>query len=220
MEVFYSNITSFPTAIYTVLLLVSVGFWLLNLIGLFNFDGLDIDVDVDIDSPEVGGFTTVLINLGLTGVPFTLVLSLLNLFAWTVSYYASLYGLVYFEPGLVHTLIASVIFRVSFAIALPITAYVIQPLRSLFAKLNDQGTTKTLIGEICTIRTSRVDENFGEAECSVDGLSHIIKVRTTTNTPLAKLTNQQFKPGDKAVVIEHDKELDLYHIISEAEFNA
>ena len=219
MEVFYSNITSFPTAIYTVLVLVSIGFWLLNLIGLFNFDGLDIDVDIDIDSPEVGGFTTVLINLGLTAVPFTLVLSLLNIIAWAVSYYASLYGLVYFEPGLVHTLIGATIFIVSFAIALPITAYAIQPLRSLFTRLNDQGTTKTLIGEICTIRTSRVDENFGEAECCVDGLSHIIKVRTT-NTPLTKLTNQQFKHGDKAVVIEHDKELGLYHIISEAEFNA
>lgn len=209
MEVFIANITTFPTVFFSVLLVASIGFWLLNLIGLFNFDAFDLDVDVDPSS--TGGFTAVLINLGLTGVPFTLVLTLINLIAWLICYYAALIALPLIEVGLIKTLAGLVIAIISFAIALPITAYAIQPLRSLFRKLNDTGTLPSLLGSKCTIRTTRVDADFGEAECTINGLSHIIKVRSHSNN--------QFKHGDKAVIIEHDLEQNTYQIVTETEFN-
>jgi hypothetical protein len=96
------------------------------------------------------------------------------------------------------------------AISLPITAITIRPLRKVFRKLNDQGIEQSLLGATCTIRTSRVDNVFGEAECSVDGLSHIIKVRADCGS---------FKHGDKAVVIEHDVEKQIYYITTPAQFN-
>lgn len=204
MEVFLTNITSFPTAIYTVLVTVMFGFWLLNLTGLFNFDALDVDVDIDLDVESPDLFATIMINLGLTGVPFTVVLTILNTIAWLLSYYAVHFGLSLLEPGLANTLVAISILLVSFALALPITVAVIQPLRGFFAKLNDEGSQQSLLGATCTVRTSRVDNEFGEAECSLDGLSHIIKVRCEGFNNL--------KHGDKAVIVDHDQSAGFYYI--------
>lgn len=204
MEVFVTNITSFPTAIYTVLVTVMFGFWLLNLIGLFNLDVLDVDIDIDLDADAPGLFATIMINLGLTGVPFTVVLTILNTIAWLLTYYAVHYGLSLLEPGLAYTLVSISILIVSFAIALPITAAVIQPLRGFFGKLNDTGADQSLLGATCTVRTSRVDGEFGEAECNLDGLSHIIKVRCEGFNNL--------KHGDKALIVDHDTSAGFYYI--------
>ena len=204
MEVFLANITSFPTAIYTVVVAVMFGFWLLNLTGLFNFDALDIDLDIDLDAQTPGIFASIMINLGLTGVPFTVVLTILNTIAWLLSYYAVHFGLSLLEPGLAKTLVGISILIVSFAIALPITALVIQPMRGFFSKLNDESTEQSLLGATCTVRTSRVDKEFGEAECSLDGLSHIIKVRCESFNNL--------KHGDKAVIVDHDQSAGFYYV--------
>ncbi|MDQ6962418.1 MAG: hypothetical protein Q9M28_07830 [Mariprofundaceae bacterium] len=95
MDVFLINISSFPTAIYTTLLVVVLGYWLLALSGTFDLNTFDVDIDMDIDVDggvsNLGGIAGLLTTLGLTGVPITIVISLLILNAWITCYFLSLF---------------------------------------------------------------------------------------------------------------------------------
>lgn len=211
MEVFLTNIASLPTAIFTTLTLIVAGYWLLMMLGILDLDILDFDIDLDGDVNDIHGVAGALLTLGLTGVPVTIVITVLSLVSWLLCYYAVHFGLFWAEPGLLRWLVGSLIAVFSFAFSLPITARLIRPLRKVFIKLNDDVSGSLLLGTTCTIRTTRVDANFGEAECFLNGASLIIKVRTDAKN--------DFGRGDKAVIIEHDKDNQIYQIVPPVEFN-
>lgn len=216
MDEFLINITQFPTAIYTTLLIVVLGYWLIALLGNFDFDAFDVGVDIDLelegDGSEAGKMTGLLSTLGLTGVPITIVLTFLVLNAWFISYFVS-----FFIPefpsliSLLKTLIDVGIAIGSFMFSIIITNIMIRPLKNIFKKLNQEPISKSLLGTSCRIRSSRADSSFGEAECLHEGASLIIKVRATGNN--------KFSTGDKVVAIEHNKDNDTFTIVSEKEFN-
>ncbi len=213
MDEFLINISSFPTVIYTTALVVVVGYWLLSFTGTFDLDAFDVEVDIDVDSEvsEIGGVAGLLTTLGLTGVPITIVISLLFLNAWIVCYFASM--LVSTLPefiSLIKVVIGIGVAILSFAVSILVTANMIKPLKGLFKKVNQAPKSKSLLGSTCRIRSSRVDHDFGEAECQHDGASLIIKVRTTGK--------QTFDTGDSVVLIEHNADQDFFSIVSEKEF--
>lgn len=217
MDEFLVNISSFPTVIYTTLLVVVVGYWLLALTGTFDLDafdvGVDIDFEVDVDGDvsEIGRVAGLLTTLGLTGVPITIVISLLFLNAWIICYFASL--LMPTLPQiivLIQLLISIGIAIASFMVSILTTAIMIKPLKGLFRKINQAPKSKSLLGSTCRIRSSRADHDFGEAECFHEGASLIVKVRTAGD-----LT---FSTGDSVVLIQHNNENDFFNIVSEEEF--
>lgn len=217
MDNFLVNISSFPTVIYTTLLVVVVGYWILAFTGTFDLDafdvGVDIDMDLDLDGDlsDLGGIAGLLTTLGLTGVPITIVISLLLLNAWIICYFLSL--LIPDFPqfiSLVQIAINTGIAVGSFMVSIPVTATMIKPLKGLFKKINQAPKSKSLLGSTCRIRSSRADTEFGEAECQLEGASLIIKVRATGNAT--------FKTGDRVVLIEHDQVNDFFKIVSEEDF--
>ena len=96
MDDFLVNISSFPTVIYTTSLVVVVGYWLLAFTGTFDLDAFEVGVEIDIeagvdgDVSDIGRVAGLLTTLGLTGVPITIVISLLLLNAWIICYFVSL----------------------------------------------------------------------------------------------------------------------------------
>ena len=213
MDEFLVNITSFPTVIYTTSLVVIVGYWLLSFTGTFDLDAFDVEVDIDVDSEvsELGGVAGLLTTLGLTGVPITIVISLLFLNAWIICYFAAMLVTTLPEfASLIKIVIGIGVAIVSFTVSILITAYMIKPLKGLFKKVNQAPKSKSLLGATCRIRSSRVDHDFGEAECYHEGASLIIKVRSTGN--------QTFNTGDTVVLIEHNADQDFFNIVSEKEF--
>ncbi|MFT4927939.1 MAG: hypothetical protein ACI8WB_004054 [Phenylobacterium sp.] len=211
MDTFLANIATFPTAIFTTFMLVVAGFWLMAMLGLMDIEGLDFDIDFDAEG--LSGLSALAVALGLTGVPLTIVLSLLGLISWLICYYSVHFGLslIDSQAGIIHTAAGAGIALFSLIVALPITGQVIRPLRKLFSKLNSDTSSKSLLGTTCTIRTTRVDQEFGEAECMFNDASLIIKVR-------ADIPND-FARGDQAVIIDHNVENQNYHIVSPTEFN-
>ena len=213
MEEFLVNISSFPTVIYSTGLAVVVGYWLLSFTGTFDLDAFDVEVDIDADADmgNLGIVAGLLTTLGLTGVPITIVISLLVLNAWIICYFASLL-VPAFPSAIVFVQIA---INIAIAIgcllvSIPLTAMMIKPLKGLFKKINQSPKSKSLLGSTCRIRSSRVDQDFGEAECQHEGASLIVKVRT--------LANQTFTTGDTVVLVEHNIEKDFFNIVSEEEF--
>lgn len=215
MDEFLVNISSFPTAIYTTTLVVVVGYWILAFIGVLDLDafdvGLEIDLDLDGDVSEMGRIAGLLTTLGLTGVPITIVISLLLLNAWIICYFASLIVPTFVQSiPLVSFVISFGVAAMSLVVSIFITVAMVTPLKGLFRKLNQAPKSRSLLGSTCKIRSSRADNEFGEAECQHEGASLIIKVRTSGN--------QKFTTGEAAVLIEHNNEKDFFYIVSEKEF--
>ncbi|WP_370979464.1 DUF1449 domain-containing protein [Agaribacterium sp. ZY112] len=208
---------SFPVAIYTVFLGVMVVLWLVTLLGVLDLDFLDFDVDLDgdvdidlnMDSPTAEAVAGFLISWGLVGVPITIMLTVLALSAWIVCYYI-VYFLFGFIPSGVLQYVAGLPALVfSFFIAVKVTAVLIKPLKPLFKKVG-RTIEKTVLGQVATVRSSKVTSSFGEAVINDLGADLLLKIWTDQPNSLSK--------GDKVVPIEYDSVKGTYLVVPESEF--
>ena len=219
MDPFYQIIGSFPTVIWTILLVVLVVYWLGAVIGLIDIDIIDLDLDsLDLDGADMNPDTThstpdvlagLLLRFGLVGVPVTVSLTILVLVAWLISYYSVylLFGLL--PLGFLKYPIGLVLLFATLYLSALATGFLIRPIRPLFAKAT-QETIKQVLGQTAVVRTSRVDNDFGEAALDDGGAGLILKVRTTGDDRFAK--------GDRVVIYEKISEENIYRVISEEEF--
>ena len=217
MDPFYQNVASFPTVFFTFFLMLSMLFWAVAVLGLIDIgflDVVDVDggiLDLDADGATIpDGVAGLILKLGLNGVPVTIIITLISLFGWLFCYYGVYFIQDYLIPGPISWVGNTLIFIVSLFLAIKITALAIRPLRPLFKKMQ-QHTQKVLLGQTAIVRTSRVDENFGEAVLEDGGAGLILKVRAEKD--------KTFTKNDKVVLLEYLENSNSYRVISEAEFN-
>jgi hypothetical protein len=214
MDPFYQNIASFPTVIFTVSLAVCVVFWLISMLGFINVDVLDVDLPggesgVDLNTNTSPGAVGILLKFGLHGVPITIIVSLISVFAWPICYYIVAFFFHLIPDGFLTYLAGIPVLFVSLYAAVLITSFVIRPLRPLF-KIANQETTKHVLGQSAIVRTSKVDNKFGEVNFEDGGAGLILKVRTDGQ--------EVFSRGDRVVLYEYLEEENIYRIVSEKEF--
>ena len=142
-------------------------------------------------------------DLGLSGVPFSVVISLLTLFAWVASSLAAPWALTFFPEGLLRFVAASCVLVGAFALAIPGTALCVRPMRRLFVTHNAISNA-SLVGQECVVLTGSVDEKFGQAEVSARGAGYHISVVAATPNNL--------KRGDTALITEYDRATGIYRI--------
>ena len=140
MEQFIEIISGFPTVVFSVGLVFIALFWVLAILGLVDIDlGLDADVDVpfEIDAAQepgqfgvIGGFLS---YFGLNGIPVTVVVSMLVLISWLLSYFASSYLLAPLPFDWLRVLLGALLIVGCVLIAAPITGMSLRPTRQLFA---------------------------------------------------------------------------------------
>lgn len=195
--------SQFPTVIYSTLLGIVVVYWIIGLFGLIDLDlGGDVDTEVDSDI-SVGGLTGLMLTFGLTGVPFTLVISIIILICWLLSFYLQFYLLTWLPNGWLYYLIGAISDFIVFLISLPISAIVIRPLKGLFKSV-ETVTSHHLVGQDATVATETVSETFGQARLFNDGAEIILDVRCSPDHLLKK--------GDNVLVIEYLHESHTYII--------
>lgn len=142
---------SFPTVLFTPLLIIVVAYWLVVVAG-----GTD---------PDSLGDGATLSFAGLGGVPVTVPISLLVAFAW----FGSLAG-AEFLPGWL-ALVAALI------VAWLLTRLATVLIRR-FRPAGAEASRADFLGLTCVIRTGRVTDAFGQAEVHAgDGSSAIVQVR-------------------------------------------
>jgi len=218
MNPFYQNISSFPTVVFTFFLLLTVLYWLVAVLGLVEVDvldfdlpdaegGLDINANNQLSSAEA--LAGLMLRLGLHGVPVTIIVSIISLFGWLTSYYIVHFSFGMVPDGIVQYLAGIPVFLLSLYIGVMITAFLIKPLRPLFKKAQ-QHTPKLVLGQAAIVRTSRVDNNFGEATLEDGGAGLILKVRATDD--------KTFSKSDRVVLLEYIESTNAYRVISEKEF--
>ena len=201
MDAFLSNIMSYPTVIFTIFGGFAFLYLLVASVGLAGFD------DIDLEFEALSGIMT---TLGLRGVPLSVVVGLIALFAWVTCYLIVAFVAIGERGNWINTAIGTVAIPASLLVSVLVTAQVVRPLRPLFRALNASAPDKVLLGATATVRSSRVDESFGEAQLVIDGADLIIKIRAPADKGLKK--------GDKVVLIEHKKEQNLFWVVPVSEF--
>ena len=237
MEQFLNIITHYPVAIFSVLIIVSVIYWLIACLGFIDMDsGVDLDVDIpdggfdvdiDLDVPDAsadvgdgydvdgsgmhGPLAGLLLKLKLNGVPLPLVISLICILGWLISYFAVLICFNFFGVGLLRWIFGTIILIAAFILGVYLTSLIIRPVRKMILKNRAaQVTSRTLVGHAVTIR-STVGATAGQAVCIEGGADHILLVRPHH-------VGQSFQRGDKAVLLEYFPDTNTYSVISEDEF--
>ena len=218
MDPFYQNISSFPTVIFTFFLAITLLYWLIAVLGWVDIDILDFDIadpngelGVNTETPHATPdvLAGLMLKLGLNSVPVTVILSFIALFGWISCYHLVHILQPWVPEGFLYYLVGIGLFLVSFMFATLLTAIVIKPLRPLFKKAT-QHTPKFILGQTAIVRTSRVDNTFGEAVLDDGGAGLILKVRTHDDAT--------FKKGDKVVLFEYQEQENYYYVISEEAF--
>ncbi|MBI3269430.1 MAG: hypothetical protein HYZ53_10455 [Planctomycetes bacterium] len=164
-------------------------------------DGHEGSDEQDHDQDE-GGLAGLLSALGLRGVPLTVVLSLVILFAWLAS--LGLMEVVGDIQGLwLRRLVGSGVGLVALSTGLLLTSVALRPLRGLFVVTTAASNT-SFVGRECTIRSQRVDEEFGQAEIEDGGAGLVVQVRCRNANQLTQ--------GSKAIVYAYDREQAIFHV--------
>ena len=215
MDPFYLNITSFPTVIFTLLLLFCIFFWLFAVIGVVDLDFLDIDIpDTDVSVNDglsgAGLLGGLLMRFRLDGVPIPIIVTLISLIGWFFSYYIVYFFFEYLPFDWLRYVVGLPVLLASLYVSAILTGFIIRPLRPIF-QAADQEVESSIVGQVAVVRTSRADKEFGEAKFEDGGAGLIVKVRS--------FNEEVFKSGDRVVLLEYDEENNLYRVISESEFN-
>lgn len=210
---FFDIISSFPSSIPSVLLLVVIIYWIMAVIGLVDIDIFnghghfgDIGhaghghghVDVHHDphhGSESGLLASAVLSLGLSGVPLSIVISVLILFTWSLCYLCQRYLLMELPDMLrwgfgVGALVAS------FIVSLPVGVLLLRPLRGAFV-VHNALSNEHLVGKPCRILTLEVTEKFGQAQVRDTGSGYNIRVWAAQPNTLTK--------GSDAVIVGYDR---------------
>lgn len=207
MDRFIDAAIGYPTAILTALLLVVLVYWLMALVGWVDFESSGIDMELELQADGDPGELSVLAGyvmaLGLNGVPFSVVVSLLVLLSWTVSCMAGEW-LMPWVPTLPLKLLAGTgVLLLSLALSLVLTARLIRPLRGLFVT-HQAVANASFVGQTCTVMSQKVDQRSGYAEVAQRGANIQIRVWTPDAQGLTK--------GDTARILEYDDATNRYLI--------
>jgi hypothetical protein len=232
MSEFLSVIFGFPTAVFTVLLIVVLFYWLLATFGLVDLgehgdlgdvgDAGNLGIGhaghvghghVHADGATGGhGHTHAdnastlagyLVAFGLNGVPISVVVSLLVLVAWTISALSAIWFVRWVPTELLRWVAGAAVLLASAGLSLFITARLVRPLRGVF-RTQYATTHAQLVGQICVIWTSEVNDKVGRAEVAQHGAP--LNIRIWAETPNA------LKRGDQALIVEYDAAAKRYRV--------
>jgi hypothetical protein len=215
---FLDQLIMFPTVIFTVLMGVTVLYWMLVIFGAFGMPSVDLDVGIDgavegsvegaVEGATEGlkagasSFEGIFHALRLKSVPLTLSGSLLVFWMWV----SCIAGNMFLRPLLGGWASAAV----SFLVVLPI-AFVTGVILSSFAArllaplfvVHAAPSRRHLAGRVCEIRTTKVTADVGQAELATgSGAGLLIMVHCPKENDL--------KRGDLALIVDYDEEADSY----------
>lgn len=226
MSEFFNIALSFPTVIFSGMLILVMMYWLMAIVGavdieLFDFDfefdevdfdididadvdadfDADIDADADVDAGSHGGFLhAMMAAIGLGRVPVTIIASILTLVSWFLCFAAVYYLGPILGTGVfvgLGVVVGSVI------VGLPITSIFTHPLKGLF-DIHTKTGGHSLVGKLCKVTSGRVTETFGRGEVDDGGAGLLVSIRCDTAGALTR--------GSRALLIEYDADDEVFFV--------
>lgn len=206
--VFITKISLYPTIIFTGLVMFVTLYWVVSLLGMADMDSVDLgesggDADVSTLS-STGFFTGLMLKFGLYGVPLIIILSLISLIGWLLSYLYTSFLHQYFDSGVLYYLFGTGALIFVLVVSMWLTGIIISPIRKNIAKIPKRNASNN-VGKIAVVRTLSVTDKHGEAELNDGGAGLILKIRSDTNDGL-------LKQGDRVMLIEYLDEANTYRV--------
>ena len=209
MSDFFNAITSFPTVIFTVLLLISFGFWIVSTVLGFGMDALEIDAGGDTDAGRFTNLNGFLGAFGLAGVPIVIVTTLASLFGWLISLVGmELIGarnsVIMFAGGLIT-------FFVAMIGGMFIAGLAAKPIAPLLVPDIAQNRLD-FVGKAGVVRTQKVTATFGQAEVTdQEGATVLVQIRERDDNTLGY--------GDTVLLIDFDDHIEAYRVTEVPNFD-
>ncbi|HXV65508.1 MAG TPA: hypothetical protein VEK15_32730 [Vicinamibacteria bacterium] len=235
MLAFLTTVLSFPTVVFTVLLGLTLLYWLVVIAGAVDLDFLDgvvgldgaeaaldgalehvdgaldsldraadvaaepletasgtvDEVDVDGDGGSTRTMGWLMNAMGVRGVPVTIVASFVIFWAWILSYAATRALGPLGASIVVGLFVGAAALGASFVLA----AFTSRPFKKLF--VTHLGARRaSLVGKMCTVTSTKVDEQFGRAEIDDGGSGFVAEVRCSSQHDLRR--------GSRALVFRYE----------------
>ena len=206
--VFITKISLYPTIVFTGLVMFVTLYWVVSLLGMVDMDSVDLgesggDADVSTLS-STGFFTGLMLKFGLYGVPLIIILSLISLIGWLLSYLYTSFLHQYFDSGVLYYLFGTGALIFVLVVSMWLTGIIISPIRKNIDKIPKRNSSNN-VGKIAVVRTLSVTDKHGEAELNDGGAGLILKIRSDTNDGL-------LKQGDRVMLIEYLDEANTYRV--------
>ena len=204
--VFITKISLYPTIIFTGLVMFVTLYWVVSLLGMADMDSVEFgESEGDVSTLSTTGFFTILIlKFGLYGVPLIIILSLISLIGWLLSYLYTSFLHQYFDSGLLYYLFGTGALVFVLVVSMWLTGIIISPIRKNIAKTPKRNSSSN-IGKVAVVRTLSVTDKYGEAELNDGGAGLILKIRSDNNDGL-------LKQGDRVVLVEYLEEANTYRV--------
>lgn len=205
MQEFLTASLSYPTVIFSALMIAMLLYWMLVIVGAVGLDllgGHDHALELDghhldaVDAAEAPS------AFRLRQVPVTVVVSLMTFYNWLICHLGSHYLIPhvnFLSPGIAGTLLLFSSLIVGFVL----TKVSVVPLAPLFH--THQATRhQELVGEIVTVRTGRVDRKYGQALLDDDEHALLLEVRCDPSSSLQR--------GQRVMIISVDDETGAFEV--------
>lgn len=204
--VFITNISLYPTVIFTGLVMFVTLYWIVSLLGMADMDTVDIgDASGDGGDLTSSGFVSgLLLKFGLYGVPLIIILSLISLIGWLLSYLYTSFLHQNFDSGLWYYVFGTGAFVLVLVVSMWLTGLIISPIRKNIARIPKRNASSN-IGKIAVVRTLSVTHKHGEAELNDGGAGLILKIRSDIDDNL-------LKQGDKVMLVEYLTDANTYRV--------
>jgi hypothetical protein len=208
--------------VYGVLGGISVGIWLMSVIGLFSHSAiegffphphidLDVDIDIDADGSSFSLGDGFLNFLSVGQVPISIILTILFFIQAIIGVWLNQLAINQFE-------IASsgswqiwamffTNFGISFFIAVFIAGFLLKPIKPFFRDYGVARTANSLVGNVAIVSSLQVTRKFGSATFKLDGGDRVdLSIRTAEKDSV-------FVKGQEVVIVDFDKEKNLYFVM-------
>ncbi|MGB6927187.1 hypothetical protein ACS8FA_10415 [Psychrobacter sp. 1Y1] len=206
--VFITKISLYPTIVFTGLVMFVTLYWVVSLLGMADMDSVDVgesgsDAAVS-DLSSTGFFTGLMLKFGLYGVPLVIILSLVSLIGWLLSYLYTSFLHQNFDSGILYYLFGTGALIFVLVVSMWLTGLIISPIRKNIANIPKRNSSSN-VGKIAVVRTLSVTDKHGEAALNDGGAGLILKIRSD-------MSDNQLKQGDKVVLVEYLDDANTYRV--------
>lgn len=204
--VFITKISLYPTIVFTGLVMFVTLYWVVSLIGMTDMDTVELGESGGDASTltSTGFFTGLMLKFGLYGVPLIIILSLISLIGWVLSYLYTSFLHQYFDSGFLYYVFGTGALIFVLVISMWLTGIIISPIRKNIARIPKRNAASN-VGKIAIVRTLSVTNKHGEAELNDGGAGLILKIRSDVDDNL-------LKQGDKVMLVEYLNEANTYRV--------
>lgn len=169
---------------FTILLGAVAAYWIIGLVGLVDLDGLDSIGVGEGDGIDGGGggesghsaggsfFHAIMKIVGASDAPLIFVISLFSVFLWALNVTGNHYFNSEFDGGRATFLLLPVVVG-----AFVLTRLLVVPLRPLMNMIRTSEKPAEILGASGTVRSARLDSEFGEVEIETSEKNLILRAR-------------------------------------------